>query len=159
MDINVALVCGIGLAALRLDGPALRGAVFFALVCLVHSELSGSMSDILYYASACAADFVALYVLYGLRPVDDTVDGLAWVCVASFVANIIGLVSWYLYYSPELYNAVLTLVYLAALVIVVKGAKGGGLGSRGFFWRATFSRGVSRAGLAYGRTDTQEKRT
>lgn len=159
MDINVALMCGIGLAALRLHGPALRGAVFFALACLVHSELSGGMPDILYYASACVADFVILYVLYGLRPVGDTVDGLAWVCVASFVANIVGLVSWYLYHSPDLYNAVLTIVYLAALVVVVKRAKGGGLGDSRFFWRLTFFDRSIGSGRAYGVKRSEAKRT
>ena len=159
MDLNVALVCGIGLAGLRLDGPALRGAVFFSLASLVHWELSGGLSDILYYASACVADFAILYVLYGLRPVDDTVDGLAWVCVAAFVANVAGLVMWFLYYSPALYNFSLTLVYLAALVVVVKGAKGGGLGNSEFFWRAAFSSGAGRARRAHGTANTEAKRT
>lgn len=150
MDINVALMYGVGLAALNLNGPALRGAVFFSLACLIHSDLSAGMSDILYYASAAVADFVVLFVLYGLRPVDETVDGLAWVCVISFVSNVAGLVMWFMYYTPDTYNIVMTLVYAAALFVVVKGGSSGGLGNRSFYWRASLPGRTSRPGHTYG---------
>ncbi len=129
----------------------LRGADFIAgmsyVLCSgIHTVmvLAHPVPDTLYYASAVVADFVALIALCSIRPVSDIVYGLAFVCVASIVVNIVGYVAWWFYFPPWLYDAAFVLIYSAALVVVVKGGFNG-MGGRPVRWHLAFPAFPTRA--------------
>ncbi|AAQ96562.1 hypothetical protein [Vibrio phage VP16C] len=127
------------LLVFRLRGAELVAAGAFVLCSILHTvaTLVVPVSDIVYYASAVVADFVALIVLCGVRPVCGVVYGLARVCVASMALNLVGLLCWWLYLPAWPYNLAFMVLYVVALGIIGSGGANG-MGGRAVRWR--FSR-------------------
>ncbi|AAQ96498.1 hypothetical protein [Vibrio phage VP16T] len=119
----------------RLRGVELAAAGAYVLCSIIFTVgvLAVPVSDIAYYTSAALADFIALIILCCIRPVGDLVYGLAHICVASILLNIVGLLLWWLYLPPWPYDLAFAMLYVCALVVVGRGGADG-MGGRPARW-------------------------
>ncbi|BAV81072.1 hypothetical protein [Vibrio phage CKB-S1] len=127
MWLSDLLMVALVLFLTRLRGVELAAAGAYVACSVIHTILTlvVPVSDLIYYASAVLADFIALTALCSIRPVGDMVYGLARVCVISMSLNVYGLMIYGAAWPPWSYDLAFIGVYAYALVVVGRGGANG----------------------------------
>ncbi len=119
--IITTLLIGLALAALTMPtAPEKFAAVVFVLVIVTHDLFLSETTGITYYGSAALFDLAIVVLLSGVRMHEDIVLNLQRICMVFIAVNGLGWIAWMVYLPPEAYNATCTMVYVWALLTLIK---------------------------------------
>ena len=123
MSVNDWLVIAITLvAAVRRD--TLMFCIMIATVAHTAADYAINMSGYSYYITAALVDAVAVFSIACMSPVSRSVKAVQALCAAFIAAHVFGLVWWFAYEPPFIYNTACSVIYAAMLAITFfKGGK------------------------------------
>lgn len=96
------------------------------LATATHSVIDHAvdMNGYLYYISSALVDSVAVFVIARNSPVSSSVKFVQSCCLVFIAAHIFGLVWWYIYNPPVIYNVVCSIIYASMLAnTIFKGGR------------------------------------
>lgn len=119
--INAALISVIAFCALfQPNAPRLFAAVAFAAITLCHHVFLSDLDGLYYYGSAALFDLAIIILTSGINPVPDMVLSLHRICFVSILANLAGWILWACYLPPLAYNISFGVIYLWAVITLIK---------------------------------------
>ena len=122
--------------------------LLFLLTSFIHHLILGSADGFLYYFSAALSDLFVIYALNRIKPAKMCVLYMQVICLAFAAVNFLGWVIWYLYYPPFVYNAICYLLYIIAIMIILKRG-GDGRGTSDHRMHPSFYLYRYQSGLGY----------
>tara|TARA_R110000782_G_scaffold58007_4_gene121469 strand:+ start:489 stop:950 length:462 start_codon:yes stop_codon:yes gene_type:complete len=138
-ELTTALLYAIALTAcFQRAAHNLYAAVIFVSFALMHDFIGPDLDGWAYYGSAAILDCIALILLSGIRPVTKMVFHLELILLFSIIGNFLGWVMWVNYMAPTTYDAGFVVLYLLALLALLKGTSNVG-DFTGSSWRSCFS--------------------
>ncbi len=95
-------------------------AILFVIVTMLHELVGVRLDGLAYYGSAALCDLAIIVLTSGLRPVPAMVSRIHLICLASIIVNAVGWAMWAAYLPPTVYDAAFVLIYLVAVVAMLK---------------------------------------
>lgn len=118
--LELALVALIVLAALQPTDERMYVAFLFAGLSAAHHVILYKVDGIAYHGSAALIDFAVVMFSLRLRILSDAIMLLQNLCIASIFVNAMGWVAWMLYTPPAAYNITMLVLYVTAIIILLK---------------------------------------
>ena len=110
------------LVCVALQPTVTRGyvAMLFVVVTMLHEIVGAHLDGLAYYGSAALCDLAIIILTSGIRPIPAMVTRIHLICLASILANAVGWAMWAAYLPPTVYNAAFVVIYLGAVVAMLK---------------------------------------
>lgn len=116
MLLGALVVC----ALVQPCAPRLFSCIVFAGVTWAHELFLSHLTGLPYYGSAALFDLAIIVLTSGVRPVPAVVIRLQEICLVSIVANLMGYLLWASFLPPVAYDVCFTLIYLWAVISMLK---------------------------------------
>jgi hypothetical protein len=107
-------------AIIQPNAQRLFAAVIFVGITLLHEVFLSHTTGLMYYGSAAMFALAVIILTSGIRPVPKLVMRIHMICVTAIGLNFIGFILWFNYIDPALYNFSFVLLYLWALVTLIR---------------------------------------
>ena len=108
------------LAALQPKGSRRQVSVVYSLTCLLLMAIQRYLPDIEYYVVAGVLSYLVLIYICSTGDFSKFMDDMLYICVASIVLNLYGLISYWYYMSASGYNIAFQGVYILAAFIILR---------------------------------------
>lgn len=119
--ITTALLVLIAIMAfIQPNAPRMYAALLFVGLTIFHELFFSHLYGILYYGSAALLDLGIIMLASGISPIPRMVITLNRICLASIVVNFAGWVIWSSYLPPMAYDLAFVVIYLWALITLIK---------------------------------------
>lgn len=126
-----SILIGYAAAALSVYADRAVIAVAISVVNFAHYYVfGGTGSDVLYYVTACTFDIACALCLMQLRT--KLALDMAVLCIVGAAVNFIGLIMWFAYMQPLLYNAGIQLTLGAQILRLIWVHSDDAAGDNGF---------------------------
>ena len=96
-----------------------RASFLFVLVATLFQELCSNLDGSIYFFLAAFCDFIVAGVLYHLGTSQKSLD-MMLVSIISMLINLTGWLLWFFYQPLDVYVAMFTVLYCAAILTILK---------------------------------------
>lgn len=97
-----------------------RGASFlFVMVATLFQELCGNLDGSIYFFLAAFCDFIVAGILYRFGTSRKSLD-MMLISIVSMLINLMGWPLWFFYQPLDVYAAMFTMLYCAAILTILK---------------------------------------
>jgi hypothetical protein len=132
-------------------------AALYALGLLVHVLLFDGLDDGYYFIVAGMTDYAIICLMaVTFKRSAPLKDDIMLICLISVMVNFAGLVLWFFYVDPALYNSIFMAIYGAAIIVLMKGDCYGGRGAIDT-WRRAFSISDNSCRFDTSKSSTEKK--
>lgn len=114
------IIIAIAFLALRQDERRFPAALVFAASLLIHDVFLSKLDGLFYYGSAALFDLIVITWLANLRQTSRLTVNLLRLSLVSIVLNFSGWIMWIMYQLPALYNLSYIVLYLCAIIALIK---------------------------------------
>ena len=133
--IVTVLILIVGLCAICQSTRARReAALVFTVITMLHELLFYDRVGLFYYGTAALFDAIIILCTANLVVISGLVKSIHRISIASIFFNMSGWIMWRLYLSPTAYNVAFILLYTWAILVLLKGERGGARGNRMDSW-------------------------
>lgn len=108
------------LAALRPKGGRRRVAMVYSFACLALMAVQSYLPDIEYYIMAGGLSYMVLIYICSHGEFSKFMDDMLYICLASIILNLYGLVSYWYYMSTLGYNLAFQGLYIIAGFVILR---------------------------------------
>lgn len=118
MSVNDLMLVAIALAAcVRVS----RFAIFTCLIFWAHwlFDYIGWLDAYGYYCGAALADAMVVLAAQCMSPISNSIRRIQTICLLFITVQIAGLLIWFRFYPPTVYNAVCTALYMALFISII----------------------------------------
>lgn len=129
------LIFIVGLCAIFQPTKARReAALVFIVITMLHELLFYDRVGLFYYGTAALFDVIIIVCTANLVVISGLVKSIHRISIASIVFNMSGWIMWRLYLPPVAYDMVFILLYAWAILVLLRGERGGARGNRLDSW-------------------------
>lgn len=120
MTLTILIVALLLVVLLQPTRPRIYTAAVFAQVTFFHDALTSHIDGGAYYLWAAAADVLIMILLIPVSSWCQVSYHITHLAFMSIILNVLGWILWYNFYEPAVYDASFIVLYVCALITLLK---------------------------------------